>query len=88
MDEQQKNSDSNEQQKSQNVEEQESQDQTKKHTFSRRQFLIISAITAGVAGTGLLIGFNVNWQAEQSREEVIHPSCTYDLLCTQCLGTD
>jgi isoquinoline 1-oxidoreductase subunit beta len=59
MDEQQENSDSNEQQKSQNVEEQESQDQTKKHTFSRRQFLIISAITASVAGTGLLIGINV-----------------------------
>jgi isoquinoline 1-oxidoreductase subunit beta len=59
MDDQQENSDSNEQQKSQNVEEPESQEQTKKRTFSRRQFLIISAITAGVAGTGLLIGFNV-----------------------------
>ncbi|HEY6408091.1 MAG TPA: molybdopterin cofactor-binding domain-containing protein, partial [Ktedonobacteraceae bacterium] len=59
MDEQMEHSDSDEQQQSNPVEEQESQGQTKKRTISRRQFLIISAITGGVAGTGLLIGFNI-----------------------------
>src|SRR5690242_2859769 len=69
MDEQQKNSDSNEQKPSNTVTEQESQNQAKKHTFSRRQFLIISAIAAGgVAGTGLLIGFNVFGKQGQSKD--------------------
>jgi len=49
----------NEQKNSDTVPEQETQRQTKKLTISRRQFLIISAITGGVAGTSLLIGFNV-----------------------------
>src|SRR5690348_6482869 len=59
VDDQQQKSDGHEQQRSQNVEEQESQGQATKRTISRRQFLIISAITGGVAGAGLLIGFNV-----------------------------
>lgn len=59
MEEQPKKSASNEQRKSDPVTEQETQGQTKKRTINRRQFLIISAITGGVAGTGLLIGFNI-----------------------------
>src|SRR5947209_19909109 len=60
IDEQRKNSDNDEQEQSYTVKEQEGQNQTKKRTFSRRQFLIISAITAGgIVGTSLLIGFNV-----------------------------
>lgn len=37
----------------------QSRTETGKRTMSRRQFLVISAITGGVAGTGLLIGFNI-----------------------------
>src|SRR5438876_4017685 len=59
MDEQMKQSDSDEQQHSNTVEEQESQGHPQKHTINRRQFLIITVIAGGVAGTGLLIGFNV-----------------------------
>ena len=40
-------------------EEHQGQVQTKRLRLSRRQFLIISAVTVGVAGTGLVIGFNV-----------------------------
>jgi isoquinoline 1-oxidoreductase subunit beta len=58
MDEQMKHSESDEQ-NSTTAEEQESQGHTQKHIISRRRFLIIAVITGGVAGTGLLIGFNV-----------------------------
>jgi len=57
MEEHPRYNESNEQKNSNTVPEQETQRQTKKLTISRRQFLIISA--GGVAGTGLLIGFNV-----------------------------
>src|SRR5205085_9748599 len=59
MEEHPRNGDSDEQKNGQAVKEQESQGQATKRTISRRQFLIISAIAGGVAGTGLLIGFNV-----------------------------
>ena len=41
------------------VEEQESQEHLQKHTINRRQFLIGAVIAGGVAGTALVIGFNV-----------------------------
>jgi isoquinoline 1-oxidoreductase beta subunit len=50
MDEQVKQGDSDEQQ---------SQGHPQKHTINRRHFLIGAVIAGGVAGTGLLIGFNV-----------------------------
>src|SRR5215470_1431471 len=57
MDEEPKQSDSGEQQRNDTAVEQASQ--PGRHAISRRQFLIISAVAGGVAGTGLLIGFNV-----------------------------
>src|SRR5690348_8158926 len=80
MDEQMKQSDSDEQQHSNTVEEQESQDQTQKHTISRRQFLILAVITGGVAGTGLLIGFNVfgrQGKAEKRVSSSVAPVTTF-----------
>lgn len=59
MDEQQKSGSTHEQKNSYAVQaQQKSQSQGIKRPFSRRQFLIISAIAGGVAGTGLLIGWN------------------------------
>jgi len=58
MDEQMKQSESGEQH-SITVEEQESQEHLQKHSINRRQFLIGAVIAGGVAGTALVIGFNV-----------------------------
>jgi isoquinoline 1-oxidoreductase subunit beta len=79
MDEEMKQSDSDEQH-SNTVEEQENQDQTQKHSISRRQFLILSVITGGVAGTGLLIGFNVlgrQGKAEEGASSSVAPVTSF-----------
>src|SRR5690349_15617825 len=72
MDEEMKQSDSDEQQHSNTVdtvEEQENQDQTQKHTINRRQFLIGAVIVGGVAGTALVIGFNVFGRQGKAEKE-------------------
>src|ERR1051326_8348195 len=53
----------------------EQADQTGRHTLSRRQFLVISAVT-GVVGTGLLIGFAIHekqGEAEKQRTTASPP---------------
>ncbi len=80
MDEQQKNSDNNEQMENQDGEKLESQDQTKQHTYNRRQFLIISAITAGVAGTGLLIGFSLFGKSKAGKRSSIPVASTTSFM--------
>ena len=59
MEEEPRLSESDEQKTNAMEVEQGSQRQTGRRTMSRRRFLVISAITGGVAGTGLLIGFNI-----------------------------
>src|ERR1700730_939674 len=74
MDEDPKLSDGSEQKRSDTMEGQGSQNQAGKRTMSRRQFLVISAITGGVAGTGLLIGFNIVGRQSKAGKKGINTS--------------